>query len=128
MNNSFKTLISIVSIIVMLVFGYLTKNNHDLKMEINKKDLVIVTLEGKVTDQETKINLLKADNETKQNAIASLEERARTSSLAAQEAVDRLIELAKIERMSPAEGPCRMDESDKNRGRKEIRQQYRGNQ
>ena len=117
MNNSFKTLISIISIVIMLVFGYLLNDNNNLKIEIKQKELVIVQLEGKITDQQTEINLLAEDNKTKQTAIASLEEKARVSALAAQEAVDRLIELANIERgISPAEGP---NETDEFGGRKE---------
>lgn len=103
----------------MIIFGFILNDNKNLKLEIKNKELVIVQLEGKIVDQETKMLILEQDNEAKTQAIASLEEKARTSSLAAQEAVDRMIELAKIERMSPAEGPCRMDESGKNRGREE---------
>ncbi len=82
----------------MVIFGFILNDNKNLKLEIKNKELIIVQLEGKIVDQETKILVLEQDNETKTQAIASLEEKARASSLAAQEAVDRMIELAKIEK------------------------------
>jgi hypothetical protein len=90
----------------MIVFGYLMNDNYKMKLKVKEQDLIIVKLENKITNQQTELNLLAEDNNNKKEAIASLEERVRTSSLAAQEAVDRLIELANIERdVIPSEGP-----------------------
>lgn len=90
----------------MFVFGYLLNDNHKMQLKVKEQDLIIVKLEDKVTTQQTEMNLLAEDNKTKQDAILALEEKARISSLAAQEAVDRLIELANIERgVLPAGGP-----------------------
>ena len=97
----------------MVIFGFILNDNKNLKLEIKNKELIIVQLEGKIVDQETKILVLEQDNETKTQAIASLEEKARASSLAAQEAVDRMIELAKIEKniMPAAPGPDFLEET-----------------
>ena len=90
----------------MFVFGYLLNDNHKMQIKVKEQDLIIVKLEDKVTTQQTEMNLLAEDNKTKQDAILALEEKARISSLAAQEAVERLIELANIERgVLPAGGP-----------------------
>ena len=122
LSSSFKTLISIISIIIMAVFGYLLNDNKNLQNEIQKKEtvikskeLVIVQLEGKIVDQETKISILSQDNESMQLAITSLEKKARDSSIAAQEAVERMLELAKIERgiSAPAAGGSEEEENTK---------------
>ena len=97
----------------MVIFGFILNDNKNLKLEIKNKELVIVQLEGKIADQETKMLILEQDNEAKTQAIASLEEKAKASSLAAQEAVDRMIELAKIEKnIAPAApGPDFLEET-----------------
>ena len=91
----------------MIVFGFLLNDNHNAKIKIKDQDLIIVELKNAIVTKESEIKLLEQDNNKKQEAILALEERARITSLAAQEAVDRLIELSNIERSTimPSQGP-----------------------
>ena len=93
---NYKVIISLLSIAVMLFCGSLMYKNNKLEKEISEKELIIVKLEGKGIDQENEIKLLAADNESKKIAIASLETKVKATSMEAQEAIERLIELSGI--------------------------------
>ena len=109
--NSFKTLLSLISIIIMIVFGFLLNDNYKTKIKIKEQDLTIVKLENAVITKENEIKILDQDIKQKQTVILALEEKARANTVATQEAIDRLIELANIERgVVPSEGPIDIHE------------------
>ena len=82
----------------MFIFGFLMNDNHKLKIKVKEQELTIAQLEQVITEKQTEINILSDDNKNKQQSITALEEKIKTSSLAAQETVERIIELSKIER------------------------------
>jgi len=91
----------------MIVFGFLLNDNYKSKIKIKEQDLTIVKLENAVITKENEIKVLDQDIKQKQTVILALEEKARVNTVATQEAIDRLIELAHIERgVVPSEGPC----------------------
>jgi len=90
----------------MIVFGFLLNDNYKSKLKIKEQDLIIVKLENAVITKENEIKILDQDIKQKQTVILALEEKARVNTIATQEAIDRLIELANIERdVIPSEGP-----------------------
>ena len=90
----------------MIVFGFLLNDNYQSKIKIKEQDLTIVKLENAVITKENEIKILDQDIKQKQTVILALEEKARVNTVATQEAIDRLIELANIERgVVPSEGP-----------------------
>ena len=95
--STYNTLVSLFSIGVVLYCGMLVGDKEDLKDKVKERELTIVKLEDKIVEQQSEIKILVEDNTAKQTAIASLEERVISTSRASQEALDRLVELAKIE-------------------------------
>jgi len=110
MNLKIITILIIIFLLCGLTFFFYQKSKN-LELKVQKQQIEITQLEGKVVDQETEISILKNDNKTKQNAISALETRVSECNDISKQTIDDLLELSKLDELNFVDPRSKKDKS-----------------
>ncbi len=95
--GKYKVILTLLLALAVLGgYFYLYREKTKFELMVTKQEVQITELKGKIVDQETELNILKTDLETKEKAITALEEKNRKSALASQQTIEDLLELSNI--------------------------------